>query len=423
MEVFVESFKQNMTNQSFAKMLEKFSTYELKYLSEAKFDNDLDIKDVIAFAKKNVSDIEASQNDTSLEAFKHFESIIKTNPKVYVLSKSIAYRIGRGSIKSIKGFPDGFKASFKTSNIELLDPATYKANSKIGIVVKFALLVAAKYPKHIVSESDKTEKQETEETIRTVQAIQALLQDIEEDHIRVILGSKEYKVDEFRQIEGRPKADMAFTYKGKDKIWVSHKLGTKAADFQQYGGITNDLGYLKNSRKSRIVTGTSNDYINKFLSNVDLILENVYGAKPNKAGMYSFNDVRKGTNFAIPISDNNISGLVMFGKDYNSGKPGLDNAHILVDGNIILKKAGEGNAYTIDGSYHTMLNPSLPGSKDKFPTKAPYQPMLFVMRSASQGLNQGGFLKARVVIWPRNKITENYYNKYKTDLAKAEKKV
>jgi hypothetical protein len=139
--------------------------------------------------------------------------------------------------------------------------------------------------------------------------------------------------------------------------------------------------------------------------------------------MYSFNDVRKGTNFAIPISDNNISGLVMFGKDYNSGKPGLDNVHILVDGNIILKKAGEGNAYTIDGSYHTMLNPSLPGSKDKFPTKAPYQPMLFVMRSASQGLNQGGFLKARVVIWPRNKITENYYNKYKTDLAKAEKKV
>ena len=59
----MESFKQNMTNQSFAKMLEKFSTYELKYLSEAKFDNDLDIKDVIAFAKKNVSDIEASQND------------------------------------------------------------------------------------------------------------------------------------------------------------------------------------------------------------------------------------------------------------------------------------------------------------------------------------------------------------------------
>jgi hypothetical protein len=68
-----------------------------------------------------------------------------------------------------------------------------------------------------------------------------------------------------------------------------------------------------------------------------------------------------------------------------------------------------------------MINPTIPGSNDKFPTRAPYQPMLFVMRSASQGLNQGGFLNARVVIWPRNSIADNYYKKYKSDLAKAEK--
>jgi hypothetical protein len=394
-----------------------------EFLAEAKFDNNLDIKDIIAFAKQHESKIMDSQTETSLEAYEHFKSVIKLNPKVYVFAKSIAYRMGRSSIKSITGFKDGFKASFgkDKSSESLLDPAVYTSNSKIGTVAKFALLIAARHPEFIASEDDKTEKQETEETIRTVQAIKALLQDMEEDHIRIIIGSKEFKVDGFRQIDGRPKADMAFTYKGRDQIFVSHKLGSKPADFQQYGGIVNDLGYLKNSRKSNIVKGASHEYINGFLSSIDSILSTVYNVKSDKNGIFSFKDVKKGTNFAIPISDNNIAGLVMFGKNYNSGKLGLDNVHILVDGNIILDSVGKGNAYVIKGSYHTMINPTIPGSKDRFPTKAPYQPMLFVMRSASQGLNQGGFLNARVVIWPRNSITNNYYTKYKSDLAKAKK--
>lgn len=391
------------------------------FLTEAKFDNELDIKEVLAFAKKNEKNIEESQNEASLEAYEHFKSMIKLNPKVYVFGKSIAYRLGRSSIKSITGFKSGFKASFKSTSSELLDASTYASNSKLGTVAKFALLIAAKHPENITAQEDKTEKQETEETIRTIQAIKSLLEDMENDHIKIVLGSQEFKVDGFRQIDGRPKADMAFTYKNKDQIYVSHKLGTKAADFQQYGGIVNDLGYSKNSRKSKVIKGASAGYIDRFLTNLDLILDKVHGLEPDDKGMYSFKKTAKGTNYAVPITDDNIAGLVMFGKDFNSGTLGLDNVHILVDGNIILNSVGEGNAYVIDGSYHTMTNPIVKGSKDKFPTKAPYQPMLFAMRSSAQGLNQGGFKDARVVIWPRNSITDKYYTKYKQDLAKAEK--
>ena len=114
----------------------------------------------------------------------------------------------------------------------------------------------------------------------------------------------------------------------------------------------------------------------------------------------------------------------MFGSDYPTGKFGLNNCHVLIDGNINLKMIEHG-IYELDrnasDTYHVMVNPSVRGSKDRFPKKAPYQPMMFIMRSSAQGLKQGGFLNARAVIWPRNKITENYYKKFKSELTKAQK--
>lgn len=398
----------------------------LNHLAEAKFDNALNIDTVKKFAKDNKGQIEAAALSTPevLEAIKHFEDSASTKPKVYIFAKTLAYRIGRSSIKSISGFSSGFKTSFKKSNEELLDLSVLGQKNKASKVIIFALWVAANHPNSISTEVDKAEKNETEETIRTQKSIDNILSDIDEPFLTLVLGREEFKIDGFRQIEGRPKADMAFTYKGKDVVFVSHKLGSKAADFQQYGGFANDLGYAKNSRTSKIVKSSSAAYINQFLEDIDLILENVYNLKPDSKGMFDFKPTKRGTNFARPIEDDNLAGIVMFGKNYPTGKFGLDNCHVLVDGNIKFKMVEHG-VYELDSTdpatYHIMNNPNIKGSTDKFPKKAPYQPMLFVMRSSAQGLNQGGFLNARAVIWPRNSITEGYYKKFTKELTIAKK--
>jgi hypothetical protein len=397
-------------------------------LNEDKFSNDLSISDVKKFAKDNQEKINmAAMNDAVvLEAIKHFEDNAAAKPKVYIFAKTVTYRIGRSSIKSISGFKSGFKSSFKNSNSEILDASNIGKTDKLSRVILFGLWVAANQPNSISTEVDKAEKQETAETIRTQSSIQGILDELEADHVTLLLGSAQYKIDGFRQIEGRPKADMAFTFKGKDVVFVSHKLGSKPADFQQYGGFGNDLGYAKNSRKSKIVKGASAAYINQFLEEVDLILEKEYNLTPDKNGMFDLAKTKKGTNFAKPINDDMLSGIVMFGKDYVTGKFGLDNCHVLVDGNIKFSMVEHG-VITLDekgdGVYHIMLNPRVPGSKDKFPKKPPYQPVMFIMRSAAQGLKQGGFLNARAVIWPLNAVTQKYYSKFKVELMSAKRKI
>ena len=391
-----------------------------EYLTEAKFDNTLNINDIYNFAKKYQKEILSNLPKEVLEALEHFESRKSANPKVYIFSKSIAYRIGKSSIKSITGFKTGFKNSFKNNNDEIFNPNLFKSDSKLGKVVRFALVIALKYPSSILTEEDKSEKQETEETIRTISSIKKMLENLGKDHIIIRLGKAEYKIDGFRQIDGRPKADMAFTYKNEDQIYVSHKLGKGPGDFQQYGGLANDLGYTSNKRESKFVKEPFRSYIKQFLENVDLILEKVYNLKPDNKGMFDLKNTPKGTNFAQVIENDVVAGLVMFGKNYGTGDLGLDNVHVLIDGNIEFKLI-ESGIYKLDGSYHSMINPSVMGSKDRFPRKAPYQPMLFIIRSEAQGLKQGGFLNARAVIWPRNKVTEKYYQKFLKELKQAEK--
>ena len=47
------------------------------------------------------------------------------------------------------------------------------------------------------------------------------------------------------------------------------------------------------------------------------------------------NDLRKGSNMARMIFDEKVAYTVMFGKDYGSSNPGLDNCSIILDGDII----------------------------------------------------------------------------------------
>jgi hypothetical protein len=387
----------------------------------AKFENNIDIIKVVEFAEKNKTLLHKNISKEVQQAYDKFTA--EKNSKVYIFSKSIAFRIGKSSIKTVDGFKDGFKSSFVNSNDEIFRGNSFSGNSKLSKVIHFSLLACLLDSSRVLSEEDKSERAESEETLRTTNQIKDLIDSTGADYLTIVMGEEEFKVDGFRQISGRPKADMAFTYKNKDIIYVSHKLGSKPADFQQYGGFASDLGMENNSRTkfSSHLNSAARKEIKEFLEGIDLILEKKYKLLPNN-GLFDLSKTAAGTNFSIPIKSKTIAEVCMFGKDF--GKTfGLDNVHILIDGNIEFRRINAG-IYELDGSFHRTYNPNLNGVKNELSnlnSLGQYQPMLMIMRSASQGLKNGGFLNARGVVWPRNKISDGYYQKYINELKTVSK--
>lgn len=382
-----------------------------QFLDEAKNQSSINIKDIIKFVENNSDTINEISDSSVDEALAFFNS--NKSSKVLIFPGSIAFRLGKGSVKSITEFKSGFKSSVDTSilsSTNLIQSIKRGKLSKPEKVILFMYKAILSDSKRVLTEIDKTENQETEETLRTITELKKLVK-ANGGGIDIKIGKDFYTIDGFRQISGRPKADMAFTYNGKDVVFVSHKLGKRAGDFQQYGGLSNDLGFLKNSRDSSIVSGNGLSEIQTFLLNVENIALKM-GAE-TKNGMVDFSSLPKGTNFAVALNDETLAATCMYGKNFGSDV-GLDNVHVLIDGNIIFEHIEDGK-YLLDGSYHLSVNPYLPGG-NKVPKSGVYKPMLFVMRSSSQGLNQGGFMNARAVIWPNNKSIQTYVKLYKDRL-------
>ena len=226
------------------------------------------------------------------------------------------------------------------------------------------------------------------------------------DHSIFSVGKVKYDVDDFRQVPGRPKADMIFTLKGKPVIFVSHKKGNQPAAFQQYGGFAADLGIkVKDDAKKY-------PEVFKFLDDVDMTLKGLGVSKDNQ-GRYDLNDLRKGSNMARMIFDEKVAYTVMFGKDYGSSNPGLDNCSIILDGDIIFKPIRT-NTFELKGSFHTKIHPLLDERRMKHKSSPGdvYSPVMFILKSEQQGLKQAGLTNARAVIWPNNKIAQGYAKQF-----------
>lgn len=381
----------------------------------AKFENELDI----VAAQRSVTKVKTKL----LEVFvanpelAKLSNVLSDNSAVtcYIFSKSVAFRIGKSSVKSIPGFSTGFKTSFtKGSAKAVYDPFIIPSNiSKENMVVLVSAHWLLKYPDRVKSESDKTEAVESEQVVQTKDALKKLIK--EYGSVRLKVGDHVYEVDDFDQVSGRPKADMVFKYKKENVVFVSHKKGSKPGDFQQYGGFSSDLGIKDRKDAAKYKA------IETFLKKVDEVME-ALGVKKDSQKRYDFNKLKKGSNFADLINDESVANTVMFGKDYKSGKVGLDNCSILIDGDIgfIPVKNKSLNVFELKGSYHTTVNPALLKSKKPFNLKelGIYAPAMFLIKSEQQGLNQAGYANVRAVIWPNNAVVQGYTKKF-NDIYKA----
>lgn len=374
----------------------------------AKFENELDLDKArkVVLKKKNEIFSQIGLDKDLTKALEILED--KKEVKCYIFSKSVAFRIGKSSVKTIKGFSSGFKASFggKKEAKDIFTSNISFGSSKTDKVLLAACYFLINHPDRTLSESDKTEAVESEQVLQTNNTLKKLIK--EYGTIRLKVGDETYEVDEFSQVSGRPKADMIFSFKSKPVIFVSHKKGSKPGDFQQYGGFSSDLGIKTDDDINK------HPAIKKFVEDIKSIFV-AFGLKKDKNDRYDFNDLVKGSNFARLLNDEDMANTVMFGKDFKTKQVGLDNCSILIDGDIIFKPVkNKGlNVFELEGSYHHTVNPALLKKKPTFKIDENdiYAPVMFLIKSEQQGLNQGGFSNVRAVIWPNNKVAQGYAKK------------
>jgi hypothetical protein len=217
--------------------------------------------------------------------------------------------------------------------------------------------------------------------------INSKLMQLKKDHgqVRILVSDKFYQkshanvvvVEKFDKVDGVPKADFKIVdIDSEPFIFISHKDGKSAKDFQQYGGISDS----KILNHPEVVA-----FLEKMRAiNTDFSLLPVGGRE-----------------FSVMIKDPTLAAMSMFGADTAAGF-GINNVHLVMQGDITLDPVktdqGEG-CYTLGASGHVILNPALTGNRLALSNSDPYWPTLFVSYRAGKG-GTLGFKDARFGIWP-----------------------
>jgi len=194
-------------------------------------------------------------------------------------------------------------------------------------------------------------------------------------YVPIKVGSDVHNVIRFETTPGTPKSDFhAIDDKGQECIWISHKDGSSAKDFSQYGGMSRRV-------EPKIA---AHPEVAAFVNDVKKWLEeNGHDSMPPR------------TTLAREIKDKQLKGMSIYGNEYGSNY-GRQNCQILLQGKVGLKKSGK--AYEMIASGHVQVNP-------KMPKEESYAPTLMVMHKTRQDY---GIDKARFSIYTKGgrKVTE-----------------
>lgn len=157
-----------------------------------------------------------------------------------------------------------------------------------------------------------------------------LLAELKKPYINVDINGKVVKCAGFVKTDGTPKSDFhIIDPAGNELAWISHKKGTKAKDFQQYGGMIELSGAKE---------------LEKFVEDVKEILK--------KIG--SENALPMKTAFTRKVNDKSVRMKTLFGKDYKvSGPDSRQNIDVLYQGVLDFKKSGKNYIIT---SSHTVFH-------------------------------------------------------------------
>ena len=162
--------------------------------------------------------------------------------------------------------------------------------------------------------------------------IQAELADNDLLELSIKIGNKFYSVAGAATTPGTPKSDFhLLNNKGQEVVWISHKDGSTAKHFQQWGGM---------SPKAERDIANHPEAV-AFVKSV----KDMFGDQMPRA-----------TTVSRPIKDSKLASMSVYGNKFNSGKLGRQNVTLLLQGPIKLVKEKD---YYVIRSNHTSVNGEL----------------------------------------------------------------
>lgn len=158
---------------------------------------------------------------------------------------------------------------------------------------------------------------EEKEIISIRQQLSDIREQTKQPFVPIKIGSKVYEVYDIEKTKGTPKSDFHFLdVNGKPIVWMSHKDGKKASDFQQWGGVSRVVPNVHRHKETQ-----------EF---IDDIKENFPDGFPPK------------TNIVKPIKDKTLKAKAVYGDDYVRGSQryGENNVTTILQGPVKLVKQG-----------------------------------------------------------------------------------
>jgi hypothetical protein len=201
-------------------------------------------------------------------------------------------------------------------------------------------------------ETNSTKKEDAELASLKKQIDEALSKSTK-PYIIVKVGNKKYNVAGAESTKGTPKSDFhLLDENGKEVVWISHKDGKSAKDFQQWGGVST-REYSKPPKDVKAFA----DKIKK-----------MYGGGMPRA-----------TTVATEITDPKLKMQAVYGKNYGSGTLGKQNVTIVLQGSVKLIKKSQWyeldsvnthiNGDKITGSFEPVLMAIYKGDRSNFGIK------------------------------------------------------
>ena len=155
-------------------------------------------------------------------------------------------------------------------------------------------------------------------------------------------------------------------------IWISHKSGKTAEDFQQWSGVKQLMQHAE---------------VKNFIWSVNYWLE-------------KHNNNIQGTILTRHIYDNNLKLQSVYGMEYNSQYYGVHNVNCVIQGDITLKKSNADNVYklsSINSDEHIHYNGAL--------LTCTYEPMFYARYDSKAHVTSKLHLyKTRILIFPKGRI-------------------
>ena len=211
-----------------------------------------------------------------------------------------------------------------------------KSNAILGAVQlvsgskKYKISDLAKTPEFGGKGAGSGTRAEDEALTDIIAKLQKLLEEEKKPYINVDINGKVVKCAGFESTFGTPKSDFhILDTEGNQVAWISHKKGTRAKDFQQYGGMVE----LSGAKELEQFVADVKEHLKRGDSD---------GALPMK------------TAFARKVKDKTVKMKTLFGKDYKaSGPDSVQNIDVLYQGVLGFKKVGK--KYVITSS-HTVFH-------------------------------------------------------------------